>query len=156
MKKIGFMTAFIFAHVAFAQSMISQVSLSMEGTYKKTRPLVVRNSTKKECTEINGRYSIKNKSCLIQEEVASVHIEKLTDTTYKIEVDNNAGQQSWTYLGIAEKINPVQLQSAEESDGCQVTVGFTTQNTLSVWTNNSCGQAKSALQINEAVRLVKK
>ncbi|MFZ3231700.1 MAG: hypothetical protein WA160_15940 [Pseudobdellovibrio sp.] len=134
MKKIGFLLALVISKMVVAQTM--DISLNVEGVYKKTSPLVIQHTTRKDCQAAKGVWSNKRKACRINEDVARVKIEKADDNTYKLEIDSLSGNHTCNFLGVAQKINKIQLQAQDEN--CQITVGFTNPDTLSVWTAGSC------------------
>lgn len=152
MKKISFVMAFIIANVAMAQSI--SVSLNAEGLFRRTTTEVEGGySSRRECRVSHGRW-LGHGLCKVESSRSAVSIQKdpnSDDYSIKIQkllTNGNACQ----FEAMGRNINKVQIGAV--MDQCEVTVGFTNQDTLSIMTAGNCECDGGNLNIDNAIRAV--
>lgn len=151
MKKFGFFIALVFAKLALAHPI--NVNLNPEGTFKKVTATTLSGFTNRnECRAASGRWLGKG-YCRFDNSGATVVIEKSPDLDiFNVVIENvNANGHVCSFEAPATFKNQVQLYA--ESNLCQVTVGFTSPNTLAVWTAGECDCGENvSLNIDNAKR----
>ncbi len=150
MKKVAILFTVLLANLSIAQA--SSVDLKMDGAFRKIQTAYNHGLSLKDCHQMKGR--LHKDICVIRSAGSAVNIQKLNDG-YLVDIKSaGSNGQTCNFEGLAQPINPVQLVA--QKDQCQVTVGFTDPNTMSVWNNglcqNFCGPNMS-LQLNGIKRV---
>lgn len=150
MKKVAILFTILLANISISHA--SDAELKMDGAFRKIQTAYNHGLSLKDCHLINGR--LHKDICVIKHAGSTVKIQKRADG-YLVDIKNvGSNGQTCNFEGLAQPLNPVQLLA--QKDQCEVTVGFTDPNTMSVWNNglcqNFCGPNMS-LQINGIKRI---